>query len=76
MIGYVSHPLADLMRAKSTTTDPFFKIFIWSSVIKVGAFLPGIKAVQIIISTSLHYAANKSISALINSGLISFAYPP
>jgi hypothetical protein len=38
--------------------------------------LPGIKAVVIIISTSLHYFKNNSFSFYINSGLISFAYPP
>lgn len=62
--------------AKSTKTEPLFMALICSSNIKMGAFFPGIKAVVMIISTSFAYFANKSISALINSGDISFAYPP
>lgn len=42
----------------------------------LGAGLFGIRAVVIIISTSLHYLAKSSISALWNSGDISLAYPP
>ena len=47
-----------------------------SSVINLGASLPGIKAVVIIISTSLHCDLNNSCSALRKSLLISLAYPP
>jgi hypothetical protein len=45
-------------------------------VIRVGAFFPGIKAVVIMISTSLACYINNFISASMNSGLISLAYPP
>lgn len=41
-----------------------------------GAGLPGIKAVVMMMSTSFAYFANNSISASINSLLISLAYPP
>lgn len=62
--------------AKSTITLPAFISLTCSSKISSGASLPGIKAVVIIISTSLHYYLNKAISAAINSGDISLAYPP
>jgi hypothetical protein len=42
-------------------------------IISLGAGLPGIRAVVIMISTSLAYFANNSISAFMNSGDISFA---
>jgi len=45
-------------------------------VISNGAGLPGIKAVETMISTSLAYFIKSSISAAINSGDISLAYPP
>jgi hypothetical protein len=45
-------------------------------VIRSGAGFPGIKAVVIIISTSLAYFMKRSISAAMNSGDISLAYPP
>lgn len=47
-----------------------------TSVIRTGAFFPGINAVVMIMSTSLHWSANNVISASMNSLLISFAYPP
>jgi hypothetical protein len=62
--------------ARSTTTPPGLMASIISLVIKTGAFLPGIRAVVIMISTSLAYCIKSSISALINSGDISLAYPP
>lgn len=62
--------------ARSTRTLPGFIALIISLVIRIGAFLPGIKAVVIMISTSLAYYINNFISASINSGLISLAYPP
>lgn len=43
--------------------------------INKGAFFPGIKAVDIMISTSLHCFANKACSASINSLVISLLYP-
>ena len=42
-------------------------------VMRVGAFLPGIKAVVMMMSHSRACFANSSISALMNSGLISLA---
>ena len=45
-------------------------------MISLGAGLPGIRAVVIIMSTSLHWSLNNSNSALIYSSLIVFAYPP
>lgn len=62
--------------AKSTITEPGFIDLTCSSKINSGAGLPGIKAVVIIISQSLAYLANNSISALIKAGDISLAYPP
>lgn len=62
--------------AKSTITEPGFIAFTCSSKINSGASFPGINAVVIIISTSLAYFANNSISALIKAGDISLAYPP
>lgn len=47
-----------------------------SSVISFGAGLPGINAVVITISTSLHCSRKSFISASMNSLDISFAYPP
>jgi hypothetical protein len=40
----------------STITDPYLIALTASSYIKVGAAFPGIKAVLIIISTSLAYS--------------------
>lgn len=48
---------------------------IYTFNINTGAFLPGIKAVEIIISTSLHCFANKACSASINALDISLLYP-
>ena len=44
-----------------------------SAVISFGAGLPGMSAVVMMMSTSFACAANSAISALMNSGLISFA---
>lgn len=40
--------------ARSTVTDPGFIDSTMSFVIRMGAFLPGINAVEIMMSTSLH----------------------
>lgn len=62
--------------ARSTTIDPNFMDSTISLVINLGAGFPGISAVVITISTSLHYLANNFISASINSLDITLAYPP
>mmetsp|Transcript_28588 Transcript_28588/g.48630 ORF Transcript_28588/g.48630 Transcript_28588/m.48630 type:complete len:293 (+) Transcript_28588:2501-3379(+) len=62
--------------AKSTQTLPGFSISTMCCSINNGAFLPGISAVEMIMSTSLHCFSNNSRSAARNSGDISFAYPP
>ena len=62
--------------ARSTTTEPSFIDSTISLDINFGAGLPGIRAVDIKMSTSLHCLANNSISAFIYSGDISLAYPP
>lgn len=50
------------------------QLFTFNS--NVGAFLPGISAVVIITSTSLHCFAKSACSASINSFDISLLYPP
>ena len=54
-------------------TEPGRMDFTMSSVTSTGAGRPGMSAVVITMSTSRHWAANISISALMNAGLISFA---
>mmetsp|Transcript_3228 Transcript_3228/g.9360 ORF Transcript_3228/g.9360 Transcript_3228/m.9360 type:complete len:276 (-) Transcript_3228:848-1675(-) len=62
--------------ARSTVTLPGFMEAIISLLMSKGAFLPGMSAVVMMMSTSLHCFANRSISAAMNSGDISLAYPP
>jgi len=57
-------------------TEPAFIASTWDEGHRVGAFFPGMRAVEITISTSLAYFMNKSIWASWNSLDISFAYPP
>ena len=45
-------------------------------VMSIGAFFPGISAVEMMMSTSFACLANNAISASINSFDITFAYPP
>lgn len=59
--------LPPVSAAKSTTTEPLFMESTISLVISLGASFPGIKAVVIIMSTSLAYLANSFISASIYS---------
>ena len=59
--------------AKSTITDPGFMAATISSVINVGAGRPGISAVVITMSTSLHCSMNSFISASMNSFDMTFA---
>lgn len=62
--------------ARSMITEPGFMTSTCSSMISLGAGLLGIRAVVIMISQSLAYFLNNAISAAINSGDISLAYPP
>lgn len=62
--------------ARSTITDPLRINPTISSVIVIGAFLPGIRAVVMMMSTSAAYFLNSSAYALRNSGVISLVYPP
>ena len=71
--GSVRAQLPPFSAARSTITDPFFIPFTISSVMRIGAGRLGISAVVMMMSTSLACAANISISALMNAGLISFA---
>ncbi|MNP34695.1 hypothetical protein D3C76_1279960 [compost metagenome] len=57
----------------STMTEPGFMLSTISLVISLGAGLPGIRAVVMMMSTSLACWANSSISALMNSSLITLA---
>merc|ERR1712128_388066 len=59
--------------AKSTTTLPGFISSTMYFLIKMGAVLPGIRAVVMTISTSLHWSWSSFISASINSFDISLA---
>ena len=74
--GSESLQLPPMAAARSTITLPSRIDLTMSSVINSGAGLPGIKAVVMIISTSSACSANNAISALMNSSLITFAYPP
>ena len=56
--------------------DPGFIDSTISSVIILGAFFPGIKAVQIIISCFFTVSFNNSSCFFLKSSLASFAYPP
>lgn len=61
------------------TRDNFDYFVYFTFVIRIGAFLPGTKAVVMTISTSLHCLAYRAIWASLNScdiSLISLAYPP
>ena len=71
--GTVHAQLPPFSAARSTTTDPFRIDFTMSSVMRMGAGLFGISAVVMTMSTSLHCAANISISALMKAGLICLA---
>ena len=72
-LGLVTSQLPPCSAAKSTMTEPSFIDSTISLVINLGAGLPGIKAVVIIISTSLACSKNKAISASMNSLLIILA---
>jgi len=69
----VSSQLPPVSAARSTITDPYFIESTIYLSISLGAGLPGINAVVMIISTSLAYLANRAISASIYSLDISLA---
>ena len=62
--------------AKSYITDPDCILFIIFSLIIIGAFFPGISAVQIIISIFFKVSLNKSSCFFLKSSEASLAYPP
>ena len=74
--GSVSSQFPPCSAARSTITEPGFMDLTMSAVISLGAGLPGMSAVVMMMSTSLACSANNSISALMNSSLITLAYPP
>uniref|UniRef100_A0A6B0U4Q3 Putative secreted protein n=1 Tax=Ixodes ricinus TaxID=34613 RepID=A0A6B0U4Q3_IXORI len=71
--GLVVSTLPPASAAMSTITEPGFIDSTICLVMSRGAFLPGISAVVIMMSTSLHCSANRAISASINSLDISLA---
>ena len=71
--GSVNSQLPPRSEAKSTTTLPDFIDSIIAAVMSLGAGLPGISAVVIIMSTSLACSAKRAISAAMNSSLICLA---
>jgi len=62
--------------ARSTHTDPGLSLDTMSAVIRVGAFLPGMSAVVITMSTSSHCFESMRLAAVCHSADISLAYPP
>lgn len=71
--GWVTAQLPPASAARSTMTDPGFMTSTISFVISFGAGFPGIRAVVMMISTSLACSVKSFISASINSLDISFA---
>ena len=61
--GTVYSQFPPASEAKSTTTEPGFIASTCSFLMSLGAGLPGIKAVVIMISTSLAYFKKSAISA-------------
>lgn len=59
--GTVSSQLPPASEARSITTEPGFMAATWVAGHRFGAFFPGIRAVEITISTSLAYFKNISI---------------
>lgn len=74
--GLHNSQLPPVSAAKSTIIDPYFIFSTNSLESNFGAGLLGIKAVVIMISTSLAYFINKANSASKYSFPISLAYPP
>ena len=62
--------------ARSTVTEPAFILPTISSVTMTGAFLPGMSAVVMTMSTSSHCLVSISRAAACHSADISLAYPP
>jgi hypothetical protein len=71
--GTVYSQFPPVSEARSTITLPNFIESTIALVISLGAGFPGMRAVVMTISTSLHYLANKAISASMNSFDITFA---
>ena len=71
--GLVSSQLPPVAAAKSTMTEPDFMLSTISLVISLGAGLPGMAAVVMMMSTSFACSAKSFISAAINSSLITLA---
>ena len=71
--GLVSSQLPPVAAAKSTMTEPDFMLSTISLVISLGAGLPGMAAVVMMMSTSFACAAKSFISVAINSSLITLA---
>lgn len=59
--GIVSSQLPPASAARSITTEPGFMAATWVAGHRFGAFFPGIRAVEITISTSLAYFKNIAI---------------
>mmetsp|Transcript_6030 Transcript_6030/g.26641 ORF Transcript_6030/g.26641 Transcript_6030/m.26641 type:complete len:200 (+) Transcript_6030:3310-3909(+) len=74
--GSVVSTLPPASAARSTVTDPGRIFSTISFLMSVGAGRPGINAVVTTMSHSSHCLAKSAISAAMNSGDISLAYPP
>src|SRR5213078_2798614 len=62
--------------ARSTITDPGFRPCTAAAVMRIGAFLPGIAAVEITMSASFAAPARNASSLRCVSSDSSLAYPP
>ena len=71
--GWVSSQFPPCSAAISTMTLPVFIDSTMSAVMSFGAGLPGMSAVVMMMSTSVACLAKSAISALMNSGLMTFA---
>jgi len=71
--GRVVAMLPPFSAAKSTTTEPRFIDATIAAEMSLGAGLPGMSAVVMMMSTSLAILAKSAISASMKAGLISLA---
>ena len=71
--GCVRSQFPPCSAARSTITLPGFMDWTIPAVINLGADLPGISAVVMMMSTSLACSANRAISALMNASLMTLA---
>mmetsp|Transcript_9199 Transcript_9199/g.13636 ORF Transcript_9199/g.13636 Transcript_9199/m.13636 type:complete len:214 (-) Transcript_9199:697-1338(-) len=75
-LGRACSTLPPFAAAKSTQTEPGFITLSISSLTRIGAFLPGIRAVVTMMSTSWACSSISAACAFLKSSDISLAYPP